>query len=678
MKVIGAGDPTQMGYLLNVGGSYYNYNINSINAIFAPRLWASVRSANTQQRTNIDRLNRINSKADSLYENVSDYKDADTKLIAYLETTAELNLLSYYEDDKTINGSKIQKSFDQATANRLKNIVKNDSSAIIGILTKNGELPEEWNQLLSDVGLVTPTGEMPNIRLFSPKNVQGSETDYFIFDADLTSVYDKLRDNLKSFYTYVSRSKKGSIIIDSKDIVGSKYKLVNGKKDISTNNFDPLTPTVIKIAKDRRSKDLLDLIGENANPSESDNFKWDTTKSFENATDDSRFIMEIKDDFTFSEDTKESSKEEKERDSKISEDFKVMFHGFYNNPNAIINADGSVDVNANNGAFDLNVPNPIDKTESKDVINSWLKLKSALLFENVKTINSSDYIDFLKRAFIGLNPDSSERLNVDYVITVKRFNDSINAPYAKEGFKQDKMLKNGELFINLTAKISFNGRFHYITLASLGAKEEILKKADIWKYSTDTINNRFKYLEEELEKSTDKTLELKISDPTKINFSTKTRLEKLKKDNTEVRIEYKLTELAEKFPNMNVSEIRFFPGDRENFRKLVNKYTFGKKREEILTPERFTEFYEKQRNQAYIVVSYKNDLNGSDSSNETQATLVPIGAHKRNLKKLTEEINTLIDLRRGEAFTKAGVSDKLNAQTETLLHRSDILNVLIE
>ncbi len=38
MKIIAAGDPTQLGYLAEINGSFYSYNIDSVNAIFTPRL----------------------------------------------------------------------------------------------------------------------------------------------------------------------------------------------------------------------------------------------------------------------------------------------------------------------------------------------------------------------------------------------------------------------------------------------------------------------------------------------------------------------------------------------------------------------------------------------------------------------------------------------------------------
>jgi len=38
MKIIGAGDTSQLGYLAKVGGRYFSYNIESMNSIFMPKL----------------------------------------------------------------------------------------------------------------------------------------------------------------------------------------------------------------------------------------------------------------------------------------------------------------------------------------------------------------------------------------------------------------------------------------------------------------------------------------------------------------------------------------------------------------------------------------------------------------------------------------------------------------
>ena len=38
MKIIGAGDTSQLGYLAKIGNRYFSYNVESMNSIFAPKL----------------------------------------------------------------------------------------------------------------------------------------------------------------------------------------------------------------------------------------------------------------------------------------------------------------------------------------------------------------------------------------------------------------------------------------------------------------------------------------------------------------------------------------------------------------------------------------------------------------------------------------------------------------
>jgi hypothetical protein len=113
---------------------------------------------------------------------------------------------------------------------------------------------------------------MSRIKTFSPENVQGSEVDYFVFDANLITKFDKVRDNLKAFYTFLSRSKIASIIVD-KDKVLELFSISNGLADLNSTPFDPLTKEVINKAKEQRSEDLLKLLGEDPTTSAYDNFK---------------------------------------------------------------------------------------------------------------------------------------------------------------------------------------------------------------------------------------------------------------------------------------------------------------------------------------------------------------------------------------------------------------------
>jgi hypothetical protein len=131
---------------------------------------------------------------------------------------------------------------------------------------------------------------------------------------------------------------------------------------------------------------------------------------------------------------------------------------------------------------------------------------------------------------------------------------------------------------------------------------------------------------------------------------------------------------------MNFTEIRFFPQDFKVFSNLMRKYTFGTPRSD----QQLIELHKDLQNKPYIVVSFANDLEGDIKGTTTQAALIPITSNSRNLTTLTAEINNLLDERKKEISdsydekTKTvKISDKINAKTETLLNRNDILQALI-
>lgn len=692
MKIIAAGDPSQLGNLVEISGNYFSYNIDSINAIFTPKLQATVRASNNQKRLNNDRLSRVTEKITSVYEeSQGNYGDAEKQSNTYLDSTQELNTLSYYEIPDALAGDKIVKSLDAAMVSRLKAIVDKDPTVIIGILTSDGNLPEEWNALLSNVGLVNPDGLTDNIRLFSPTNIQGNEVDYFIFDANLTTKYDKLRDNFKAFYTYISRSKHATIIVDADNVVETKYKISNGKADTYSTTFEPLTAEVIQQTKEKRIEDLKLLLGDNPITSKYDDFKWKIGgETTEEPILASRFVMD-KDEFTEPILAVKDSKSQKESEKAIDTgDFKVLVHTFYNNPNAIINSDGTISVNNDNTPFDLNVVNDVtDIEKAKKVIKSWQSLKNRLINNNSDTrISSNEAPDYLKEIFVELQQGSIEFIDIEYVMTVSRYDDTINSPYQKKGFIKEKTLKNNDLFINYSAKLTLGQKTHYVTLGTFGTQENIEKKASEMGYNVNAITSRFSELEKTL--ANKKLLELKIDDLSQVNFLTGTLLAKINRDrNGNVvsdeksgkREEYSLDTLGEAFPGLNYSEIRFYPGNIDAFKNLIRKYTFGKERE--FNDVEWEDYFRRLKNKPYIVVSYDNDLNGNITGTTTKASLIPIGSHKRSINTIIKEVEDLLDQRQQEIHDDITnkrepiISDELNARTETLLNRSDIMDVLI-
>jgi len=117
-----------------------------------------------------------------------------------------------------------------------------------------------------------------NIKIFTPKNIQGSETDYFIFNAESIKSFDTFRDKAKALYTFTTRSKIGSIIIDSeiengRSFIEKTLHIRNGQKSITTQVFEPLTDSITKKAKEDRKKRLTELLKGKDELSPEGNFK---------------------------------------------------------------------------------------------------------------------------------------------------------------------------------------------------------------------------------------------------------------------------------------------------------------------------------------------------------------------------------------------------------------------
>lgn len=707
MKVIAAGDPTQLGYLAEIEGKYYNYNIGSTNAIFTPRLWTSIRSSNNQKRLNNDRYIRIVRELENIYDkhieaDDVDYEKAKSDSLAYLETNKTLNTLSYHQSSTEIAGDRIVTALDKEIVTIIANKLKEDPKKTIGVLTEDGRIPEEWNKLFSDAGITDPS-TMSRIRTFKVNNVQGSEVDYFIFDAKLINKFDKVRDNLKALYTFMSRSKIASIIVD-KDNILSQFNIANGRMDAYSTPFDFMTKEVIDKAKKQRSDDIEKILGENPVPSASDNFKWKVgvvAKEGEETIEKSWFVQDQLPNIDMGVPTTGDAEKELEKKA-LKDGFKILGHSFYNNPGVIFSDNGDkITVDSDNPPFDLNVTKNLEGKELKKTIRDWARLKNYLLHHNTaNSIISTDYETFLKNAFSDI--ESGENIKVERVLTVTAYNSDINNAYKKQGFDKDSALKTGQLFINLSAKLTFGQKTHYITLATFGTKEKILEKAKEYNVDSDAIKNKYKEIERLLAKSSDKLLVLKIKDPNAISFFTGTRLEKVMDGKKQKK--HTLSSLKDEFPGMNVSNIKFFPSDFQAFKNLISKYTFGEVRSEetlrwMFEGKKVTgkdskgedivvrlktedgKDYSGLKNKPYIIVSYNDDLEGT-TGNATHAKLVPIGSDKRSLIKLTEEVNKLLDERQAEVKKNFGtgvfLSPEMNTKTEILLNRSDILDVLIK
>ena len=697
MKIIGAGDTSQLGYLAKVGGRYFSYNIESMNSIFMPKLWSSIRSTNVQSKMNGEIIERLSSSISSIYnENSTDPNLASSLSNQFLEQSnaAKLNLLSYYENNEDLFGAKIVSSLTTQLLKPIINNIKLNPNKLIGILTEDAsdisELSEDILKVLTDSGLIKPDGTHPNIRLFTVDNIQGSEVDYFIFDTNLTTRYDKIRDNIKAFYTYMTRSKDATIIIDSEDVLKNKYKIYQGAMDKIPQKFEPLTPTVIKKIKEDKKEHYISLVGENSKPSNHDNFKWKVGASNSFEIETSRFVgSNIPPGLPEKSDNVLGSEKEALKDN-----FKLMMYSFYNNPGVDLELlkNNIIKVDRNKPNTDLNGIEDLSEEAAKAFIEDWSKLKYKLLYNtNISNIITTDFQNYFNNIFSNL--EGAESIEIEFVITASKMDRAINTPYKKKYFESSEVLENGTPFINLSAKLKWGDSVHYITLATLGSKAKILSKAKEYNVSEDDINKVFKNITKDLKTNPFVTYELNTD---YLSFLTSTILWSPKKkgkdiDNVE---KYTLDTLAEEFPGLNFSEIRFIPHTRKLFKELFNKHVFGDPRDmeiivngdgkEVFKDVELEKRFINMRNKPYVSVSYDNDINGDETSNTTKSRIVMIGSNKRDFNTITKEVEEILLERKEElsANIKNNKADKisleLNAKTETLLNRNDILEILIK
>ena len=694
MKVVGAGDQNQMGYMVELGSETLSYNVNQVNAIFTPRLWSTVRSSNNQKRVNNELVVSLADNMEKIHlKHGSDSMAANAESEKFLKDVSTITALSYYLTKDALNGDYITNANDKSVFTTLKNIVSKNPNKTIGILTKNGTLSEELNKTLSDVGLINADGSS-NIKLFTPQNIQGSEVDYFVFDADLANKFSKTRDNIRAFYTYMSRAKNGTIILDPNKMLETKYGITNADADSYTEEFEILTENVVNKAKERRKSDLKQLLGPDYKLSENDNFKWKTGSASEegSSVDDSIIVTDNPGFVDFESNTEKGTKAEEKKVKETAEkgEFKFMLHSFYSNPNAIIK-DDSIEVSNEATPTDLNLLSSV-KTGGKQIIQEWSKLTTDLLHELTETgtISSTPYKNYFKSIFKDQDDFKiAKDIKTELILTATKYDKVLNAPYNKFNSDADKQLKQGDSFINLSVKLTYGDAVHYVTLATFGSPNTL--RTAIEKYVTDStkaaelitnIENKLDQIGTTLNENPTSVIELSSIDPKTIEFLTSTRLLRLEKNGQ--RIKHPLNTLKEKHPKLYTSEIRVFPSDLSKFTNLINSYTFGQPR----SAERIAELFRILKNKPYIVVSYKNDIDGTING-ENFAKLVPVGSENRNYEALLREINEFKSevsefvneeankQKTNNTPVKVKIPEKFNVKADSLLNKSQILDILI-
>ena len=109
------------------------------------------------------------------------------------------------------------------------------------------------------------------LEVYSLKNVQGTEVDYFIFDMGVLPKYNRLKDKLKAFYTFTMRSTEGTVIFDTTEDLKNSLNITNAKMSESSIDFEVLGERATKELKEQRIEEI-DSIVDNEEISEEDNF----------------------------------------------------------------------------------------------------------------------------------------------------------------------------------------------------------------------------------------------------------------------------------------------------------------------------------------------------------------------------------------------------------------------
>lgn len=239
-----------------------SFNADYVSGIFAPRLSLTVRALNIQQRANADYLSALANTTRQLWESTNDDK-------SILELIGKGISLSSYTDKEILNGSILigkdpgsdnpeepsKATIHDKILEVLSKIIKKDSSTKIAILNDSLDLSDDLLDAFTKHGITDA-----NYKIYNPNNIQGAESDYFIFSTSLIDPKTTLASKIRALNTYVTRAKHATIILNDAP-ENLPFELIE-KIDDYPRFIDPLTEEVIKENKESRLKTLKELLGE--------------------------------------------------------------------------------------------------------------------------------------------------------------------------------------------------------------------------------------------------------------------------------------------------------------------------------------------------------------------------------------------------------------------------------
>lgn len=477
INLILIGDEHQNGYYKNNIG---NIEEDSLIAWRSPSLYLSLRNGNALKVSNQQPLLFVIDKLS--------VSDPGTFGNTVYEQTFKNIQLRYYNKD-VFSGEMIIDAIPQDVLNKIP------KDASVGFI---GDSSSTEYQKLRDAGLKVSDP-------MSPLDVQGREFDYVVVDEkwnlDLGNNWNNNNTNINQFskklYTLITRSTKGTILIDKglSNIIRSVESEFNGE-------YSGLATSVQKF-RDKRLPEIEKALADN--PEVPEQLQVDSTtdqgeKSDEPTTIGGQKISQkeiqeettpIKEDGDNSEEETKSASEEMEQNIILSSPVATYSNVSYSG----INTAGDIWVNDSNSTSDLGIfvkPGQEVKEDKVELMTRVLELKSLIIY-------GSEYYDRLppktKEIF---SKDSFN--NIQYFIKIEDASDSnrLIGLTKGSGLSNENRTIRGKV-IKLVAKLE--GKDRNIYSVSLGG----LNNPDTWARNANYIKEAIK---SKIDKGAENSVEL--------------------------------------------------------------------------------------------------------------------------------------------------------------------------
>lgn len=458
------GDEHQNGYNKNNVG---NIEENSLIAWRSPSLYLSLRNGNALKVSNQQPLLSVIDKLS--------ISDPGTLGNTVYEQTFKNIQLRYYNKD-TFSGEMIANTIPSDVLSKIP------KDASVGFI---GDSSSTEYQKLRDAGLKVSDP-------MSPLDVQGREFDYVVVDKkwklDLGDNWNNNNISINQFakdlYTLITRSTKGTILIDNglSDIIQGAESEFNGE-------YSGLSTSVQRF-REKRLPEIEKALADNQEVSEKS--QEDSTPDLDQPTNEPAVIggqeiseeqlqeetTPVKEDGDNSKEEAESASDEMEQNTILSNPVTTYSSVSYSG----INTAGGIWVNDTNSVSDLGIfvkPGEEVKEGKVDLMRKVIQLKNIIIY-------GSEYYDRLPPETREIFSKDSFN-NIQYFIKVEDANDSnrLIGLTKGSGLNNDNRAIRGKV-IKLVAKLE--GKDGKIYSVSLGG----LNNPDTWARNANSIKEAIK------------------------------------------------------------------------------------------------------------------------------------------------------------------------------------------